>query len=66
MDKGILMTGGGSLLYGLDKLIESETGVTVNVAENSIEAVAEGTGAVLAYIDKLDKVVNDQEIVLVE
>lgn len=66
MDKGILMTGGGSLLYGLDKLIESETGVTVNVAENSIEAVAEGTGEVLAYIDKLDKVVNDQEIVLVE
>ena len=60
------MTGGGSLLHGLDKLIESETGVTVNVAENSIEAVAEGTGAVLAYIDKLDKTVNDQEIVLVE
>lgn len=66
MDKGILMTGGGSLLHGLDKLIESETGVTVNVAENSIEAVAEGTGAVLAYIDKLDKTVNEQEIVLVE
>ncbi len=66
MDKGILMTGGGSLLHGLDKLIESETGVTVNVAENSIEAVAEGTGEVLAYIDKLDKTVNDQEIILVE
>ncbi|GAA0069791.1 rod shape-determining protein [Clostridium sardiniense] len=66
MDKGILMTGGGALLHGLDKLIESETGVTVNVAENSVEAVAEGTGSVLGYIDKLDKTVNNQEIILVE
>ncbi len=66
MDKGILMTGGGALLNGLDKLIESETGVAVNVAENSVEAVAEGTGSVLGYIDKLDKTVNNQEIILVE
>ena len=60
------MTGGGSLLHGLDKLIESETGVSVNVAENSIEAVAEGTGSVLGYIDKLDKIVNREEVVLIE
>ena len=66
IEKGILMTGGGSLLHGLDKLIESETGVSVNVAENSIEAVAEGTGSVLGYIDKLDKAINDQEVVLIE
>ncbi|MDQ0148804.1 rod shape-determining protein MreB [Eubacterium multiforme] len=66
IEKGILMTGGGSLLHGLDKLIESETGVTVNVAENSVEAVAEGTGSVLGYIDKLDKAINDQEVVLIE
>ena len=40
------MTGGGSLLYGLDKLIEVNTGLNVKIAENSVEAVVEGTGQV--------------------
>lgn len=62
MEKGILMTGGGALLNGLDKLIELETGVSVNVAANSVEAVAEGTGAVLGYIDKLDTSIYNGEI----
>lgn len=62
MEKGILMTGGGALLNGLDKLIERETGVSVNVAANSVEAVAEGTGAVLGYIDKLDTSIYNGEI----
>ncbi|MEG0297207.1 MAG: rod shape-determining protein MreB [Clostridium sp.] len=62
MEKGILMTGGGALLNGLDKLIELETGVSVNVASNSVEAVAEGTGAVLGYIDKLDTSIYNGEI----
>ncbi|MDU5109714.1 MAG: rod shape-determining protein MreB [Clostridium sp.] len=66
IEKGILMTGGGSLLNGLDKLIEHETGVSVEVANNSIEAVAEGTGKVLGYIDKLDGNLSDNEIALVE
>ncbi|MDZ4907126.1 rod shape-determining protein, partial [Clostridium perfringens] len=51
IEKGILMTGGGALLDGLDKLIEHETGVNVDVANNSVEAVAEGTGKVLGYLD---------------
>jgi rod shape-determining protein MreB and related proteins len=66
MEKGILMTGGGSLLYGLDKLIEHETGVSVEIANNSVEAVAEGTGKVLGYLDKLDLNAVDDEISLVE
>lgn len=66
IEKGILMTGGGSLLDGLDKLIEHETGVSVEVANNSIEAVAEGTGKVLGYIDKLDGNLSDNEIALVD
>lgn len=66
MEKGILMTGGGSLLYGLDKLIEFNTGVSVSVAENAVECVAKGTGEVLGYIDKLDSSLNSQEIILIE
>ena len=66
IEKGILMTGGGSLLNGLDKLIENETGVSVEVANNSVEAVAEGTGKVLGYIDKLEMHSSDSEITLVE
>ncbi|MBN1037527.1 rod shape-determining protein [Clostridium botulinum] len=66
IEKGILMTGGGALLYGLDKLIEFRTGVEVTIAENAIECVAEGTGAVLGQLDKLDNELNSQEIVLIE
>lgn len=66
IEKGILMTGGGALLHGLDKLIESETGVNVRIAQNSVECVAEGTGQVLSFFDKLDSTVNSQEVVLVD
>ena len=66
IEKGILLTGGGALLNGLDKLIESETGVTTHVAEKSVECVAEGTGKVLSFFDKIDSDYNGQEIVLVE
>lgn len=66
IEKGILMTGGGSLIHGLDKLIHDETGLEVKIAENSIEAVAEGTGMVLGYIDKLDTSVNNGEVILID
>ncbi|MGL5150194.1 MAG: rod shape-determining protein MreB [Clostridium sp.] len=66
IEKGILMTGGGSLLYGLDKLIEKETGVSAVVSENAIEAVAEGTGEVLNYFDKLDSSLINNEVTLIE
>lgn len=58
-DKGITMTGGGSLLNGLDKLIEQVTRVPVYVAEDPISCVALGTGKVLDYVDKLDLTVDD-------
>lgn len=66
IEKGILMTGGGALLHGLDKLIEFETGVSVSVADGAIECVANGTGEVLKYFEKLDSALNNQEITLMD
>ena len=52
-DRGIVMTGGGSLLYGLDKLISKRTGILVYIAEDPISCVALGTGKALESIDVL-------------
>lgn len=52
--KGILMTGGGALIYGLDKLLEKKTGIPTYVAEDSASCVVKGTGLSLDNIDKLE------------
>lgn len=52
---GIMLTGGGALIRGLDTLISEQTGLKVTVAENALEAVAEGTGTSLSNIDKLER-----------
>jgi rod shape-determining protein MreB len=54
MEKGIIMTGGGSLLHGLDERISEATKVPVYIAENSVACVAIGTGKSLDYLDDLD------------
>lgn len=51
---GIVMTGGGSLLKGLDKLITKETGIDCRIAENAISCVAIGTGKALDHIEQLN------------
>ncbi|HWR61426.1 MAG TPA: rod shape-determining protein [Clostridia bacterium] len=53
-DRGIVMTGGGSLLNGLDKLISKRTGIPVYVAQDAISCVAIGTGKSLEHIDMLE------------
>ena len=53
LSNGIVMTGGGSLLYGLDKLIESVTGIRTRVADKAVSCVAMGTGISLDYISNL-------------
>lgn len=57
MDHGIMMTGGGALLKNLDKLISSETGMPVMVADDALSCVGEGTGKSLENLTLLKRVV---------
>ena len=50
---GIVMTGGGSLVWGFDKLIESHTGIETHVAEDAISCVAYGTGKSLEWVGEM-------------
>ncbi len=50
---GIVMTGGGSLLYGLDKLIEYATDIKTRVAKKAVSCVAIGTGMSLEHIGSI-------------
>jgi rod shape-determining protein MreB len=56
MDKGIVLSGGGSLLRGLDQRLRNETGLPVVLAEDPLSSVVLGTGRVLEDIDLLRKV----------
>lgn len=59
MSRGIMMVGGGSLLRGLDKLVEQETLMPVHVEEEPLTTVVRGTGMVLEDLDKLREVLVD-------
>jgi rod shape-determining protein MreB len=54
-DRGIVMTGGGSLIYGLDKLLSYKTGIDVIIADEAVSCVAIGTGKTLDNLDILKK-----------
>ena len=49
-DSGIVMTGGGGLLYGLDKLLKERTGIETFVAQDAISCVAIGTGKYIEFL----------------
>lgn len=53
LNNGIVMTGGGSLLYGFDKLIERVTGIRTRVAKDAVSCVVIGTGKSLDHLDML-------------
>ena len=56
---GIVMTGGGSLVWGFDKLVESHTGIETYVADDAISCVAHGTGKSLEWVgDMQDGTLN--------
>ncbi|MBQ3053754.1 MAG: rod shape-determining protein [Clostridia bacterium] len=52
MDRGIMLAGGGALLRGLDKIIEQETAIKVNIAENPLNGVIDGIGKILENEDR--------------
>lgn len=61
VDRGIVMSGGGALLKGLDKVLSDNTGLPVIVAEDPLSCVALGTGAVLDDMDSYKHVLFRQD-----
>jgi len=58
-NNGIVMTGGGSLIWGFDKLVESRTSITTHIADDAVSCVACGTGKTLEWVsDMQDGTIN--------
>jgi len=62
MNRGIYLTGGGALIYGLDKLITKETGMPVKIAENALDCVVLGAGKVVENVDVLKQVLISRRL----
>ncbi len=56
LDRGIMLTGGGALIKGLDERLRLETNLPVHIAEDPLTAVVRGTGRVLENLEKYQKV----------
>ncbi|MCR4442629.1 MAG: rod shape-determining protein [Peptococcaceae bacterium] len=54
MDKGVVLTGGGALMHGIDKFISHETQLPVHIPDNPIQCVAMGTAKALEHLDSLE------------
>ena len=60
MDRGIVLTGGGALLRGLDERLRHETGMAVSIAENPLSSVALGAGRCIEEFDTLQQVLSPE------
>jgi rod shape-determining protein MreB len=56
MDRGIVLTGGGALLKGLDERLRRETGMPIHVAEQPLNCVVDGSGKCIEEFESLEKV----------
>jgi rod shape-determining protein MreB len=65
VDRGIVLTGGGALLRGLDELIAEQTNVPCQVADNPLDCVAIGAGAALEYLDVIKRSLPTEEELLI-
>jgi len=64
VDRGIVLTGGGAMLRGLDELIAEQTNVPCQVADNPLNCVAIGAGAALEYLDVIKRSLPTEEELL--
>ncbi|SFE10250.1 rod shape-determining protein MreB [Lentibacillus persicus] len=55
IDRGVILTGGGALIHGIDELLADELKVPVLIAEDPMDSVAKGTGIMLENIDKVER-----------
>jgi rod shape-determining protein MreB and related proteins len=60
MDRGIVLTGGGALLRGLDERLRSETGMPIHIAEDPLDSVALGSGKCVEEFEALQQVLDSQ------
>lgn len=58
VDRGVILTGGGALLKGMEEWLSSEISVPVHLAPSPLESVAIGTGMALAFFDKLSSAIS--------